>query len=139
VRVFLDTNVLVSGLATRGLCTDVVRLAIEHHELVTAEVVLDELVRVLTRKLKMRQDTVDGYVALLREYDIEPRPESLPLIGVRDRADLPVLAAALSAGADVLVTGDKDLLVLAPEISTIRILDPRTFWTEFRPRPHILP
>ena len=43
MKVFLDTNVLVSGFATRGLSADVIRHVMAKHELITAEVVLDEL------------------------------------------------------------------------------------------------
>jgi len=46
MRVFLDTNVLVSGFATRGLSADVVRLLSAKHELLTGEVVLKETRRV---------------------------------------------------------------------------------------------
>ena len=52
MKVFLDTNVLVSGFATRGLCADVIRLVLAEHELLTAEVVLDEVRRVLLRKIR---------------------------------------------------------------------------------------
>jgi putative PIN family toxin of toxin-antitoxin system len=67
-------------------------------------------------------------VAFLRAAGstVEGAPE-LPTIVVRDRDDLVILAGALSGGADVLVTGDKDLLVLG-EVGALRILDPRGFW-----------
>jgi len=50
VKVFPDTNVLTSAFGTRGLCADVVRLILEEYELVTGEVVHEELCRVLRRK-----------------------------------------------------------------------------------------
>jgi uncharacterized protein len=34
VRVALDTNVLVSAVATRGICADVLRVVLTEHELV---------------------------------------------------------------------------------------------------------
>jgi hypothetical protein len=37
VKVFLDTNVLVSGFAARGLCADVMRLVLAEHELIMGE------------------------------------------------------------------------------------------------------
>jgi hypothetical protein len=48
LRVFLDTNVLVAAFATRGLCADVLRLVLVHHELVTSAVVVAELQRALS-------------------------------------------------------------------------------------------
>jgi predicted nucleic acid-binding protein len=53
VKVFLDTNVLVSGFVTRGLCADVIRLALAEHELIVAQVVLAELKRVLKQKIEL--------------------------------------------------------------------------------------
>ncbi len=47
MRVFLDTNVLVSAFATRGLSADVFRRALAEHMLLTGEVVLRDLRLVL--------------------------------------------------------------------------------------------
>ena len=46
---------------------------------------------------------------------------------LRDRDDLPVLGTLLASGADYLVTGDKDLLVLAPHFA---IVTPAWFWAQ---------
>ena len=43
MKVFLDTNVLVSGFTARGLCADVIRLVLAEHELITGEVILIEI------------------------------------------------------------------------------------------------
>ncbi len=50
VRLFFDTNVLVSAFLARGLCTDLLRLVLMDHTLVTSEVVLAEWHDVLVRK-----------------------------------------------------------------------------------------
>lgn len=43
MKVFLDTNVIVSAFGTRGLCADLIRLVIARHELTVSEVVLEEV------------------------------------------------------------------------------------------------
>ena len=43
MRVFLDTNVLVSAIATRGICADLLRSVAAERELIVGEVVLVEL------------------------------------------------------------------------------------------------
>jgi predicted nucleic acid-binding protein len=58
VKVFLDTNVLVSGFATRGLCADVIRLVLAEHELVPWEVVLNELKQVLKPKIQFPTEQI---------------------------------------------------------------------------------
>jgi predicted nucleic acid-binding protein len=50
VRVFLDTNVLISAFATRGVCADLMRLLMAEHDVLAGEVNLVELRRVLTKR-----------------------------------------------------------------------------------------
>jgi uncharacterized protein len=128
LRVFLDTNVLVSAFATRGLCADVLRHVLAEHELLTGEVVLAELRRALREKLHLAAETIQEIDALLRAHHVEPKPERLPVLEIRDEDDLSVLASALAGFADVLVTGDKDLLGIAPSVRGLRIVNPRGFW-----------
>jgi predicted nucleic acid-binding protein len=45
VRVFLDTNVLVSAFASRGLCADLLELVLLEHDLVSGQTVLREFTR----------------------------------------------------------------------------------------------
>jgi putative PIN family toxin of toxin-antitoxin system len=128
LRVFLDTNVLVAAFATRGLCADVFRLVLAEHELLVSAALIEEITRALTKKIRVPDQIVREIVAFLSAAGstVEGAPE-LPTIVVRDPDDLVILGEALSGGADVLVTGDKDLLVLG-EAGTLRILDPRGFW-----------
>ncbi|MBM3956880.1 MAG: putative toxin-antitoxin system toxin component, PIN family [Gemmatimonadetes bacterium] len=69
-----------------------------------------------------------------RERKNTRRPPAPSGIDVRDPDDRWVLASALAGRADVLVTGDKDLLALGTR-SPLRIVDPRGFWTLLRAHP----
>lgn len=128
MRVFLDTNIIISPTMGRGLARDVLRLVMEKHEPVTGEVVLNELRRVLAEKFDVSREDIDYLLESFARWHIEPQPETLPLLRIRDRTDLPVLASALACGADVLLTGDKDLLEVDSEVGEIKITDPRGFW-----------
>lgn len=128
MRVFPDTNVLVAAFATRGLCADLLRTVLAKHELVLGQVVLVELERVLRDKLRVPEAVIAAALELLREFSVVAATEPLPQIRCRDKDDIAVLACALASGADVLVTGDRDLLVLAGK-TTLRIVDPRELWT----------
>lgn len=131
MRVFLDTNVLVSALATRGICADVLRVVTVDHTLVVSETVLCELRRVLRDKLGVPPATVQSAEAFLRRHGIviEQAP---PLgIAVRDCDDVPVLEEAVAGRADVLVTGDCDLHEVACN-APIRIVSPRGLWEALR-------
>lgn len=128
---FLDTNVLVSAFATRGLCADVVRQVLAEHTLVTGEVVLQELRRVLRTRLRLPIRRVEEIERFLREQEVVPKPRKPSETAVRDPDDARVLASAEAGKADVLVTNDHDLLDVADEAS-LGIVDPRAFWALLR-------
>lgn len=128
MRVFLDTNVLVAAFATRGLCADVIRVTLAEHELVLSMTVIEELRRVLTEKIGIPEPSVDEISAFLMASAFLANVAARPApVAVRDQDDAVILAEALAAGADVLVTGDQDLLEAGP-LPEIRIIDPRGFW-----------
>jgi len=131
VRVALDTDVLVSAVATRGLSADVFNLILAEHELVVGETVLSELRRVLGEKIKVPRKMIDEVIALLRqEATVVKKAEELA-VKIRDKTDLPVLSEAVAGNADVLVTGDKDLLEIEQKVP-LQILSPRAFWEQIR-------
>lgn len=131
MRVCLDTNVLVAAFATRGLCADVLRTVLAEHDLVVGEVMLDELRRALTAKFKLPADRVAAVEAVLGTAPILPGPAEPSAVAVRHPADRWILATAVAGGADVLVTGDRDLLAVA-EDAPLPILEPRAFWERLR-------
>jgi len=129
VRVFLDTNVLASAFSSRGLCADLLRLIVLEHELVTGEVVLKELRHVLGKKFGLPGSAVERIDEFLREYHVESTPKQVPELGLSDRNDLRVVATAIAARAEFLVTGDKEMLALETRPAGLRIVSPREFWT----------
>ena len=127
MRVFVDTNVLASAFATRGLCADVLRYILSEHHLLVGEVVLSELRRVLRAKLGVPAALADDIEDLLRDHEIVPRPERPSPVTLRDPDDRWIVASAVAGRADLLVTWDRDLLVAADRLP-IPVLDPRGFW-----------
>ena len=133
MRVFLDTNVLVSAFATRGVCADVLRVVLAEHTLVTGEVVLRELGRVLRRRIGLPPEAIEEIDEFLREHDVVPKPAARAAVPPRDPDDQWVVASAVEGRADVLVTGDRDLLDIAAD-APVKIVDPRGFWDLVRKR-----
>ncbi len=127
MRVFLDTNVLVTAFTTRGLSADVLRLVLVEHELITGEFNLEEFRRVLRTRMNAPDPLIDEAEQLLREQEVVPRPSTPSPLEIRDPDDAWVLASAVAGAAEVLVTGDHDLLDLGSE-APLRILVPREFW-----------
>jgi putative PIN family toxin of toxin-antitoxin system len=131
VKVFLDTNVLVSAFVARGLCADLFRYVLAEHEVLIGEVNVIELKRTLRDKFAATADQIAAVEGQLRDHTIVPKPNVRPAIRVRDKDDEWVLASAIAGEADMLVTGDEDLLVIA-EDAPLPILTPRDAWERLR-------
>jgi putative PIN family toxin of toxin-antitoxin system len=134
LRVVLDTNVLLSGIAYPASVPGKIISAWRHGsvDVLLSAYILDELRRVLPRlehrhglSLAEIEDLVDA-LSIQAEV-IEPLPGVEP--SLRDVDDQPVLGTLLAAlktsGADYLITGDKDLLALAERYP---IVAPAQFW-----------
>ena len=127
MKVFLDTNVLASAFATRGLCSDVLREVFASHDLYTSIEVLDELRVVFKNKFRFPENLIKKIFSLLqREANIAHSQKQVK-IHIKDKTDIPIVNAAISAGIHVLVTGDKELQDLA-KIGNLEIISPRKFW-----------
>ena len=133
MRVFFDANVLVSAFATRGLSADLLRLVLTEHELLTGEVNLAELRRVLRERFRVPAAEVVTVEDQLRAHTIVPKPAAASPLAIRDPADAWVLASAEAGGADLLVTGDQDLLSVVAGAS-LPIVTPRQCWERLRGR-----
>lgn len=131
MRVFLDTNVLVSAVATRGLCAEVLHVVVAEHDLVLGERVLGELRQVLRQKIGLGAGAIEDVERFLRRQGQVVRGTRAPSVRVRDAADSHVLAEAIEAGVDVVVTGDHDLLEVAAK-APVSIVTPRGFWDLLR-------
>jgi putative PIN family toxin of toxin-antitoxin system len=125
VRVVLDTNVFVASVVADGLCRDLVRVRVRPHTIITSEPLLDELRTTLRVKFKADPDKLPLLSALGEQAEIVA-PASLGERVCRDRDDDVVLATAVAGKADIIVTGDDDLLALK-KFRGIRILSPRKF------------
>jgi len=134
LRVVLDTNVLLSGIAYPASIPGKIMAAWRFGsvDVVLSEFILDELRRVLPRLANRHalsvaeiEDLVD--ILSIQAEIVEPLPSHEPEL--RDENDQPVLGTLLAAqraqGVDYLVTGDKDLLVMGDRFP---IVTPAQFW-----------
>jgi uncharacterized protein len=130
LRVVLDTNVLVSGLAYRASIPGLIVAAWRHGglDVVLSRYILDELARVLPRlnhRLNWQPNDFADLIDILALTTELVEPTALDGSLARDAADLPVLGTFLAARAEFLVTGDQDLLALADRYA---IVSPAEFW-----------
>lgn len=117
MRIVLDTNVVLSALLWRGTpyrLLDAIRSRGEAR-LFTSPALLDELADVLTRssaakRLALIDRTAREVLADYVEAVEVVEPEHVPRVVPDDADDDQVIAAAVAAGADWIVSGDADLL-----------------------------
>ena len=131
MRVLLDTNVIISAVTTRGLCGDVFRAVLSDHDLVTCRKILHEVQRTLRSKFSVPAELIAEYVELISDDAIVAEPGDMPVVQIKDRDDVEIIAAAIAGDVDVLVTGDAELQGLK-SIQGVRVLSPRAFWEDLK-------
>jgi putative PIN family toxin of toxin-antitoxin system len=131
----LDTNVLVSTFIFKGkTIAKMIDLLIDNHSITLSSYVLNELKEVIKAKFSKKYADLDLFLTSLPfEYvytpDILDKAKYPPL---RDDDDLPVLASAIMADVDILLTGDKDFAGL--ELERPEILTPAQFIEQYLSR-----
>jgi putative PIN family toxin of toxin-antitoxin system len=133
VRVFLDTNVLVSAFASRGLCAEVLESVLLDHDLIVGRNMLRELDKALRQKIKLRAARSAEILDLVSSEAVRIVDKAEPASAKVDADDALVLGEALAGEAEAFVTGDAELLRVAT-LGTLRIVSPRQFWELLRSR-----
>jgi uncharacterized protein len=116
VRLVLDTNVVMSALLWRGKPYQLLEAIRQRADLqlVSSTALLEELADVLTRPSATKRLALIGKTAreVLADY-VEAvelvEPASVPRVVLSDADDDHVIAAAVTAGAALIVSGDSDL------------------------------
>jgi putative PIN family toxin of toxin-antitoxin system len=130
VKIFFDTNVLISAFLSRGLCADIFRISVSEFDVVIGEYVLSEFENKLEKKFKIPESRISEIVSFLHQFEIIPVPQSPFNVKMIDKEDPWVIASAKNGKARFLVTGDKEMLSL-PRIIKIKIIRPREFFERY--------
>jgi len=113
VRIFLDSNVILSGLfSDRGaprIILDILSLNLSFIVVVTGRYNIMEIERNLRAKLPAAVPVYKEYIAKLnlRIIPVPALEEVKKYSGVTSPKDIPVLVSAIKSKADYLITGDK--------------------------------
>jgi uncharacterized protein len=132
-RALCDTNLLVSAFIAGGPPSRVIEASIDGRiELVLADPVIDELERVVTLKLGFEPERLHDITALLTDISVArigaPTQQVEAITG--DPDDDVVLACGVSAGVQVIVSGDRRHMLPVREHRGIRIVSPQTLLAE---------
>ncbi len=140
MRLVLDTNVLLSGLVFGGgpPATLIRAWRDGSFGLVLSDWLVDELARTLPPLARKRGFDPEAQRDMVHSISLSGELVRLDLavlahaatFGLRDPYDIPVLATLIASNADYLITGDKDLLVLADRFA---IVTPAAFCARHAP------
>lgn len=133
MRVVFDTNVIVAGLVAEGLCHELIEIHLPEHVPVLSRVLWEELVATLDDKFGLKPEDLP-FLHLYRRHADWCEPQALDRPVSRDPDDDWVLATAATGQAEVILTGDTDLLDLRT-FQGIAILSPRQFIERIQPGP----
>ena len=126
MKVLIDTNILISAaLSNNGIPYQAFVKAVSYpnHGMI-CEQNIDEMRRIFNRKFPTKIQALESFLSLaLLTLKIVPTPikEQELESKIRDINDRPILRAAISAGVDILLTGDKDFIesgIFNPKIMT---------------------
>ena len=88
---------------------------------------IDELRRVLRLKIGLPEEIINDYIDLLRQDAIEAGELIHLSLDINDEDDIKIISEAISGGATLFVTGDKELLNIET-VQQMVIVPPRGFW-----------
>jgi putative PIN family toxin of toxin-antitoxin system len=129
MRIVLDTNVLISGIFFGGIPALILdRWAADRFMVYATPSIMEEYVRVTSDAAKSEAHQLLSlkWQAMLPEVCHLIPDERRPKRISRDRADDKFVFCAMNAGADFLVTGDKDLTSIERDFS-FKIVSPNEF------------
>lgn len=123
-----DTNVLIAAIITEGICSKLLhRARAGEFSLISCPFIMKELRRILSKKFRLSQEELALAMEPISEAVSQVIEHNLKITDIcRDSDDDDIIACAMAAKADYLVTGDFDLLEIK-SYKEVKIITPRDF------------
>ena len=132
MKAVFDTNVLIAAFLTEGLCSGLlIRARKQAFNLVLCDDIIREFEGILMKKFKLTSIDISEISTIVSEAVSEILHKLGPIPNIcGDPNDDMIIACAMDAAADYIVTGDEDLLILK-RYKDIVIINPRNFESLF--------
>jgi uncharacterized protein len=126
MKIVFDTNVILSALISQGISFRVLDICIDKHQLFISPWIINEVLLKLDVKLHVPKSEIDRVSLFLDNVFNNITPNGpLPTI-CRDSDDNNILLLAQHVKANLIITGDNDLISLNNYFN-IKIISPRQF------------
>ena len=127
MKILFDANVIISALIVKGVSFEVVKYAKKKHNVFISDFIIREIKNKLKNKFKFNDKEIKKVLSFLNTYfQNAGKVENIERV-CRDKEDDSILSAGLKIKADVIITGDDDLLSLK-RYKSIDIIKPSDFW-----------
>ncbi len=110
MKIVFDSNVLLAAHIARGLANTVYEYCLKQHEIFVSAVILKEMEAGFLRKTKIPPERVALILDAVKRIAVIGEIADIPKNACRDPRDLHVLGLAVKSGADLIISGDIDLL-----------------------------
>lgn len=128
LKVVLDTNIFVSAINFDAKPDLIIKLVMDGQiKGYVSRFILSELCDTLTTKFKFNQEKIIKIEQLILNYFTVVDPKITINIIRNCPPDNKILACALSAKADYLISGDKKHILLLKKIKNVPIVSPEQF------------
>ena len=127
MKIILDTNVIISSLITKGVCYEVVKYIKKRHSVFISNFIIKELKEKLKNKFKYDEKEIKEVLFFLSAYFINMGNVRITEEKCKDIDDNNILSLAIKVKADIIITGDKELLEIKVH-NFVKILKPADFW-----------
>ncbi len=131
MKIVIDLNVIISAFSSRGLCNDLFELCLYEHDIYLSEYIIKECKNKFEKKIKLSDGIIKNIINYLKNDIKLVVPANINDNICRDKNDIPIIGTAIASRANIIISGDKDLLVLK-KYKNIKILSPREFWDFLR-------
>ncbi len=127
MRILFDANVLIAAFLSIGSCYEIIQSAVSAHEVFYTQYILSEFQHNFKTKFKFSTSVIQSMTIFIEKHFQEGvTGKSLPGC-CRDKDDNHILADAEANAIEVIITGDKDILVLK-QYKGIKIISPKEYW-----------
>ena len=127
MKIFFDTNVIISSFLTQGISYEVIMDAVIHHQVYYSEFLVKEVEKVLKDKFCFSSEFVQEIKNFLKKSFIKGKTSKSILHITSDNIDNQLLSDALNSQVDLFITGDKELLKIK-KIHQIKIISSSQYW-----------
>jgi len=130
MKIIFDTNVLLSALTSQGLSSRVFDICLDKNNIFISDFIINEVSEKLLIKFNIPKVIHKRTIDFLHNSCIKIQPKGSMPEDCRDIEDNNILFLAKHIHADLIITGDKDLLIIE-KFNDTRIINPRAFIEQY--------